>query len=321
MLPTPHGSVAVIRILVALALATGLLSPGRANAQGSRLFGATGATGVSAVLYHIDPNSGASTAIGPVAVGATPVSITGLAFHPMTHGLFAVTGHEGNLPGHLLTIDPNTGAATDIGSLGIANTNCESGAGIVGDITFRADGTLFGAGPCGPGVKGNLYTINLTTGAASFVGAVNSPANHRQGFGLSFLPLTSATQKLFLFSLQSAEDAYVIDPANGAILQTVALSGGKNDKMAALTTDPSGTLLLGVTTDFRFPVGARLVAIDVTGVITVRGVLPDDMDALALDPAVVPVPTLGDWGQALMIGMLVATAIWMMRRRRGAPGG
>ena len=86
--------------------------------------------------------------------------------------------------------------ATDIGSLGIANTNCESGAGIVGDITFRADGTLFGAGPCGPGVKGNLYTINLTTGTASFVGAVNSPANHRQGFGLSFLPLTSTPQKL-----------------------------------------------------------------------------------------------------------------------------
>jgi hypothetical protein len=168
MLRTRHGSVAVIRLLVALALATIPLSPGQANAQAPRLFGATGANGVSAVLYRIDPNAGASTAIGPVAVGATPVSITGLAFHPVTHGLFAVTGSQNSLSGHLLMIDPNSGAATDIGSLGISNTNCGGVAGIVGDITFRADGVLFGAGPCGPGVKGNLYTINLTTGTASF---------------------------------------------------------------------------------------------------------------------------------------------------------
>jgi hypothetical protein len=45
------------------------------------------------------------------------------------------------------------------------------------------------------------------------------------------------------------------------------------------------------------------------------------MGALALEPAVVPVPTLSEWGQVLMIGMSVATAIWMMRRRRGVPGG
>jgi hypothetical protein len=58
----------------------------------------------------------------------------------MTRGLFAVTGSQSSLSGHLLMIDPNSGAATDIGSLGISNTNCGGAAGIVGDITFRADG-------------------------------------------------------------------------------------------------------------------------------------------------------------------------------------
>jgi hypothetical protein len=133
-------------------------------------------------------------------------------------------------------IDPNSGAATDIGSLGISNTNCGGVAGIVGDITFRADGVLFGAGPCGPGVKGNLYTINLTTGTASFVGAVNSPADHRGGFGLSFLPLTSTPAQLFLFTLRTFEDGYIIDPANAAY-PDVPLSGGTNDNISALTTD------------------------------------------------------------------------------------
>jgi hypothetical protein len=69
------------------------------------------------------------------------------------------------------------------------------------------------------------------------------------------------------------------------------------------------------------PATARLVAVDPTGVITGRGALPDNMDALALDPGVVPVPTLSEWGQVLLIGMLVVTAIWMMRRRREATGG
>jgi hypothetical protein len=269
-----------------------------ATAGSSRLFGATGSNQVNATLYSIDPSTGASTVIGPVTVGTTHVSITGLAFHPSTHVLFAVTGGNSDLrlSGHLLTIDPSTGAATDVGSMGISLDCSGSGSGDgggpvvtvgnVGDISFRADGTLFGFGPCGPSTDGNLYTINLTTGAASFVGAVTFSGDNNRGYGLSFLPLTSTPQPLFGFPQRTDQNMYVINPANGAILQTIALSGGSSDTaINALTSDPSGALLLGVKTDRDNPATTSLVAINsTTGAITVRGALPGDMDALALDP-------------------------------------
>lgn len=325
-------STAVIGLLVALLSAAPPLAPGRASAQPTpRLFGATGANGVSAVLYTIDPNTGASTPIGPVTVKGIGVSITGLAFHPRNRLLFAVTGAHGSLPGHLLTIDPNTGAANDVGPLDIPTLNCGApNAGIVGDITFSADGSLFGAGPCGrQSADVNLYTIGPGSSRASFVGAVafeNAPREDRQGFGLSFLPLTSTPQWLILFPLRTNQ-MYVInppaDPTTGKIPRTVVTLTGSNDQaIAALTADPSGTLLLGVASDGSNPSSARLIAIEpVTGEITIRGRLPDNMDALALRPpqAEVPpvaVPTLFEATRLLMAGVLVATGVWIMRRRR-----
>ena len=210
-----HRPLMVVGFVVALVVTGALFVPGRAVAAcASGLFGATGSNGVNGNLYCIDPTTGAPTLVGPITVGPTPVSITGLAFHPTTHVLYVVTGN-GNLFGRLVTIDTSTGAATDVGSLGIGSCR------IVGDIAFRADGTLFGAGPCGPSASaGNLYTIDLTTGAATFVGGIPILGNGT-GFGLTFSPLAATPQKLFLLPERTNQNMYVINPANGAVVQTI----------------------------------------------------------------------------------------------------
>jgi len=87
------------KIATLVALAAALLVIWQANAQASQLFGATGSNGVDGTLYSIDPTTAAATAIRPVTVGGTGVPIAGLAVHPTTGVLYAVTAEDGNLPG------------------------------------------------------------------------------------------------------------------------------------------------------------------------------------------------------------------------------
>jgi hypothetical protein len=314
----------VTGLIATAALAAALLVPRRANAQAFQLFGATGSNGVNGTLYRIDPATAAATAIGPVTVGGTGVPITGLAVHPTTGVLYAVTGQGGNLPGLLLTIDKTTGLATSIGSLSIATTHCGGSAGIVGDISFTSSGILYGAGPCGPSSDGNLYTIDLTTGAATFVGAINHGTS-KTGFGLSFLPLFNGPQQLFVFPEPVQSNMYQIDPTNGAILNTITLSGGIfEDSINAATTDPAGTRLLGVMSNrSSSPTTNSLVSVDpVTGAITSIGPLPGDMDSLAVSratkstaaPLLSPSTGLGQVSLLFLVAAMLLGGASCMRR-------
>src|SRR5262249_14132608 len=121
----------------------------------------------------------------------------------------------------------------------------EIGVGTVGDIAFDANGNLFGAGPCGPNANGNLYSIDKMSGLATFLGAI-AAAGPRTGLGLSFFPLVSTPQQLFVVPEPTNQNMCVINPANGAIVNTIALSGGDTDAINSLTIDPAGTTLLGV---------------------------------------------------------------------------
>jgi hypothetical protein len=308
-------SAVVTGIMAMVALAAALLVPWRANAQAFQLFGAIGSNEVDGTLYSIDPATAFATAIGPVTVGGTGVPITGLAVHPTTGVLYAVTANGENLPGRLLTVNKTTGVATSIGSLGIAGTNCGGGSGIVGDISFTSSGVLYGAGPCGPSNNGNLYTIDLTTGAATFVGAINHGTT-RTGFGLSFLPLFKGPQQLFVFPESVQKNMYQIDPTNGAIINTVTLSSGiGNDSINAATTDPTGTLLLGVMSNRSgSPTTNSLVSVDpATGAITTIGPLPGDMDSLALGPVTVTgAPLLSPSTGSGRVSLLVLVAVMLL---------
>src|SRR5262249_13340665 len=83
--------------------------PGLAFLPAGRLFGtAQLGTNVADGLIRIDPNTGASVAVGVFGGGA--YSVDAIACDPTTGILYGVSPF--NRPADLLVIDPNTGAAT-----------------------------------------------------------------------------------------------------------------------------------------------------------------------------------------------------------------
>jgi hypothetical protein len=126
-----------------------------------QMYAATGSNAVAGNLYKIDPMTAAATLVGPItnASGGGAIGLTGLDFDPISGTLYGITANGifgGNtVSSNLVTIDPITGVATVIGSLGRANS----------DISFQSDGTLFGfqAGG-GSGSNPAMTTINLSTG-------------------------------------------------------------------------------------------------------------------------------------------------------------
>lgn len=135
------------------------------TATGHQLFGSafTGAGGGAgsctcpANLYWINPSTGAATLIGPIGfnrVGALDV-------HPTTGVVYATAQRAADNVPVLIKINLATGAGIEIGPTAITT-------GIISDISFRNDGVLFVYDANPPDHL--LYTANLTTGAAVFVG-------------------------------------------------------------------------------------------------------------------------------------------------------
>ena len=105
----------------------------------------------SSTLYIVEPSpTGTDVLQGPIqtAGGARPV-ITDLALSPggTLYGISFTT---------LYTIDPSSGAAVEVGSLGLTNANA---------LAFDGDGKLFGATDVG-----GLFEVNVSTGLATAIG-------------------------------------------------------------------------------------------------------------------------------------------------------
>ena len=106
-----------------------------------------------AVLHTINPTTGVTVPIGPAGLG---VPVSGLAFDGTT--MYGVTGCGNFGPSDLVSVNLSTGAATVIGNTGVRLGSCE----------FGPDGNLYGGGDTTDG--GNIYRINLATGAVFLVG-------------------------------------------------------------------------------------------------------------------------------------------------------
>ena len=136
----------------------------------------TSGNGNLSSLYTVDPLTAQGTLIGQVLIdGVTPVAVTGLAMQPGTGILFGVSGNEYSPSRQLFTINTLTGFATSLGTIGTLSSHNAS------DITFAADGTLFGWTVQG----GPLVTINPTDATRTVIG---SAMNGTQGNGLAFTP-------------------------------------------------------------------------------------------------------------------------------------
>ena len=306
-------------------------------AHAQTIYVATGSNGSAGSLYTFDVATGSELS-APVAItnasGGGGIGITGLAFNPVTGDLFGVTVRDtssGNtVAASLVKIDPATGVATVIGALGF-DTNQQPLA--VGDISFSADGTLYGWEARSPF---SLATINLTTGALSTVGP--SAFTTTVGGGLAFSPVATPDGKaagtLYL-SATGASPAPSPSPSNntrgtldtvnrntGAVTKGVTLSGAPNDfgpfpsqngSINALAFDASG-VLYGANSDQFAPSSVDLVTINlVTGAIIDLFGLPNNTDAIAFKFEPVPEPsTVG----LLIFGAVGSAGLLYYRRRR-----
>ena len=247
--------------------------------------------------------------------------------------LFGSDLGSGGDPSALYGVDPTTGAATRIGSIGFD---------FVDSLAFSPDGTLYGAG-LAPGTNDNvLLTIDPVTGAGTQVTSLD-----RDVFSLSFIGDT-------LYGVNSQEDLATIDILTGSFTEisfigdgTLGLASDSDGDLFAIqidelfTVDPA-TGATGPQTDlgdfnlrnatfapddtlFATDLGSRfisgdestLVTVDpANGDVTVVGNLGADLAGLAAAPAgfgVVPLPMAG-WLLLGGVGALAAVG----RRRESA---
>ena len=196
-----HRGAGGFSILMAVALsALALPSAAAAQAPPPVLYAATGQDTPSQ-LYTVDPQTGATTAVGPIGF-----AVTGLAVDPTTAILYgATTPLDPTQPETLITVDRATGAGTVVGSFGH----------IVADMDFNSAGELFGWSEN----VDDLVSIDKATGAATVVG--NSGRSTR-GSGMSF----DIQDVLYILPNNDNGPYFTVDTATGGLTQVGTLSNG-----------------------------------------------------------------------------------------------
>jgi len=189
----------------------------------------TGSPTTESLLYSIDLGAQTATLVGPT--GFLRVGAIDYGPDDLLYGI----GERPDFSGVdvLIRINPLTGAGTEIGPLGVFTD-----AGF-GDMSFRDDGTLFAYNVSNLGPGHALYTVDTTTGAATFLGA--SGYSFSAGNALSFgangtLYLSNTTGGVFLNSLDQSTGA-------GTSLSPIA---NISSRLNAMDLDQDSGLLLAV---------------------------------------------------------------------------
>ncbi len=257
--------------VLAVLLALFLLGAVRARAA-ETLYAATGSNGVNGELYILNPANGSViTDVGPLMDSSSnPYGFSGLAFDPSTGVLYGSTANlSPTAPGHLVIVNPATALVTDVGSFGLTSST-------FADITFDpTTGTLYGQDSNGG--DGWLYTISLTTGAATKVGTGTRPV---KGGGLAadaggtiWGTPNGCPGPLDTFSKTTGVPVPVATLSSCPIVRSGAIN--------SLAFDSTGTLF-GIDADRGGVSHTHLVTINTTtGVVTDQGPSVDNLDALA----------------------------------------
>ncbi|HEX4332748.1 MAG TPA: hypothetical protein VH040_11460 [Usitatibacter sp.] len=218
---------------------------------------------ISGNLYTVNLSTGASQLVGAIRLpGSRAVGVTGLAFHPKSGILYGITSEQSpNEPHSLITIDPNTGAATLIGDLGF----------ICSDVTFNSQAVLY----AWMQTTSQLGTVDLSTGAVTRIGRPHA-AGSPSGIAVDPNDMIYVTTKGASGTLDN------VDLTTGEIQVGPPLTGAPfSTQISAMSFSPSG-LLLAINSNGGSPANARLVTINsASGAVATIGNLPDDSDALA----------------------------------------
>jgi len=274
-----------------------------APAEARKLYAATahdGADGHSAgVLYVVDPHDGRSRMIGPIRLGAEGVAVDGLAVHPKSGVLYAITAGIVGDP-RLITIDTHSGRATLVGPLGARGA----------DLQFDAKGTLY-TWLC---EASRLGVVDIATGSVRPLGKTEIPPSLTAGLALNSQGLAMVASRLNKGVIDE------VDPATGTIVGGIALIDASIiNAVNALTVSPGGAIM-AVNTSKEGRRKRELVSIDPeTGTITRIGALPDDVDALAFDHDPREIKRSNTRLLLVMLGIFIALNVagWYRWRKTG----
>lgn len=261
-----------------------LVTPLLVRAQ-AVLYIASGGGNISS-LYTVNPATAQTTLVGSILHnGTTSLTVTALAFHPTTGTFYGVSGNEYSPSRQLMIINPSTGHATSVGTIGTASAQNTS------DISFASNGTLYGWTVKG----GPLVTVDIANATRTVIG---SAMNGTQSNGLAFAP----NGTLYLAGPTSSANLYTVDTTTGVITQVANLTSIPTNfgNINAMAFDPSGTLYAVGSGS-----GHQLVTINTsTGAFTVMGTLPWEADSIAFkavpEPSVLALLVVGG-----LVGLLV----------------
>ena len=252
-------------------------------------------------LYQIDPDTGNATLIGPTGF----FFCAGLDFHPRTNVLYAGCQREpvGDV---LITIDIITGQGTEIGEI--------NASGILRDLSFRADGTLFGYFVA----KGSnfLATVNTNSGAVDFVGD-SGLSGEGNGIGFDqFNELFLAQTDMIIPSL------YLLNQSSGLASLVTDLTipplGEGFPVINSLDLNPETDVMFGSLDIQNFAYEHYLITINTSnGDVTNIGETVEGLEAIAFrNPRVSNIPTLSEYGMAAAGLALLSISIFALYRRK-----
>ena len=144
-------------------------------------------------LYSIDPDTGNAVLIGPTGF----YFCRGLDFHPVTNVLYAACFDQVDQQ-VLIIIDIETGVGTEVAPI--------FPDGILDDMSFRSDGTLFASFRSKPGIF--IETIDTNTGAVNFLGFTGL---FGAGNGIGF----DQFNELFLAQTDMIPSLYLLNQSSG----------------------------------------------------------------------------------------------------------
>lgn len=215
-------------------------------------------------LYVIDETTAAATTVGPLLIGTDPVRIGGMAYDYVNDIMYGITTNDSTVfPSNLVTINTSTAAVTVVGALGL---------NLVG-MSFNFDSSILYGIEGGAGDQ--LVTIDTGTGVATPIGSTGtSPIS---GGGLTYFPLTSSPQVLYLSPENPSTQFVSLNPADGSQTGSLALSPNRGF-ISGMTTNIAETLMLAVNFG---TLGPELISIDGLGTTVKIGDLPSFNDAIA----------------------------------------
>jgi hypothetical protein len=285
----------------ALALAVAVVTPCRVRAD--IVYAVSGAGGSASTLYTLNLNGSVASTVGTVTVGGTGVMVSSIALNPSSGVLYGAAADPVSGIGQLLTINPSTAVATEVGSFGLTPPSTN-----VASLAFSATGTLYAYSKLGTPAE-SLFSVNTATGGATPIGASGISSSSGDGMAMN------AAGTLYWAGKGATGALYTLNTSTGAATAGPTLSGAplSLSQIKGLAFDSSGTLYgidLQPTTFL-----ADLITINpATGVITNLGATPNGLTSLAI----APVPEPGGFtlvGCAVLSGALVARG----RRRGVAP--